>query len=46
MAAEEFRRLKGARTGEAIVKAMQAVPYPDFEFEFEPVHSPIRDVDL
>jgi prevent-host-death family protein len=46
VAAEEFRRLKGARTGEAIVKAMQAVPYDDFEFELDSVRSPVRDVNL
>jgi len=46
VAAEEFRRLKGSQTGEAIVAAMQAVPYADFEFEFESVRSPVRDVDL
>lgn len=46
IAAEEFRRLKGAQTGAAIVAAMQAIPDPDLEFEFPSVGSPIRDVKL
>jgi len=33
IAAEEFRRLKGDVTGEALIKAMQASPYRDLSIE-------------
>ena len=33
VSAEEFRRLKGERTGDALIAAMQASPYRDIEIE-------------
>jgi prevent-host-death family protein len=46
ISAEEFRRLKGDRTGAALIAAMQASPHP--EINIEPVRGtfPVRDVDL
>lgn len=46
ISAEEFRRLKGDRTGEALINAMQASPYR--EMDIEPVRAPmpVRDVIL
>ena len=46
ISAQEFRRLKGERTGEALVAAMQASPYRDLDLA--PLRSPmpVRDVTL
>ncbi|MBX9693746.1 MAG: type II toxin-antitoxin system prevent-host-death family antitoxin [Cyanobacteria bacterium] len=46
VSAEDFRRLKGELTGEALVDAMQMSPHK--EIEFDPVRSslPVRSVDL
>lgn len=46
VSADEFRRLKGGRTGAAIVAAIQASPYRDIELVPESVVMPIRDVEL
>jgi len=46
IAAEEFRRLKGAQTGAAIFAAMQAMPHSEIDITPSPVLSPIRDIDL
>jgi hypothetical protein len=46
IAAEEFRRLKGSVTGNALIEAVQASPHR--EIEIEPIRSPlpVRDVSL
>src|SRR5258708_7241484 len=41
---EEFRRLKGDRTGAALIAAMQDSPYRDIPLEPERSPLPIRDV--
>jgi len=46
IAAEEFRRLKGNPTGEALVAVMQASPYRDVELEPGRSRMPVRDVAL
>src|SRR5438067_6575272 len=46
VAAEEFRRLKGDLTGEALVAAMQASPSPEIDIEPKRFRSPVRDVSL
>ncbi len=46
IAADEFRRLKGERTGEALIAAMQASPYRDIDIEPARERSPVRDVVL
>ena len=46
IAAEEFRRLKGDLTGEALVAAMQASPYRDIDIEPRRALMPVRDVTL
>ena len=46
IAADEFRRLKGERTGAALVAAMQASPYRDVDIEPTRAPSPVRDVTL
>ncbi len=46
IAADEFRRLKGERTGEALIAAMQASPYRDIDIEPARERSPARDVVL
>jgi prevent-host-death family protein len=43
---EEYRRLSGARTGQALIEAMQALPYRDTEIEPSRARLPVRDVDL
>lgn len=46
VAAEEFRRLQGHRTGQALIDALQASPYP--EIDLSPARSamPVRDISL
>jgi prevent-host-death family protein len=46
IAAEEFRRLKGDLTGEALVAAMQASPHRDVDIEPKRAPMPAREVVL
>ena len=46
VAAEEFRRLKGDRTGEALIAALQASPYRDIDIEPRRIRLPVCDVKL
>jgi prevent-host-death family protein len=46
VAADEFRRLKGEPTGQALIDAMQSSPYKEIEIEPERVRLPERDVEL
>ncbi len=46
IAAEEFRRLKGDLTGEALIAAMQASPYREIDIEPRRSRLPVRDVAL
>ena len=46
VAAEEFRRLKGERSGEALIAAMQASPYRDIDIEPTREPMPVRRVGL
>jgi len=43
---EEFRRLKGERSGEALIAAMQESPYRDIDIEPDRDRMPVRGVDL
>jgi hypothetical protein len=46
ISAEEFRRLKGDRTGKALIAAMQASPCKEIDIEPERVRMPVREIDL
>ena len=46
IAAEEFRRLKGDPTGEALIAAMQASPHRDIDIEPKRAPMPVREVSL
>lgn len=46
IAAEEFRRLKGDLTGEALVAAMRESPHRDSDIEPRRSRMPVRDVAL
>ena len=47
VAADEFHRLTGERTGAALVAAMQASPYREIDIEpSRDERSPVRDVEL
>jgi hypothetical protein len=46
VSAEEFRRLKGERSGDALIAAMQASPSLDIDIEPERGRMPVRGVDL
>jgi prevent-host-death family protein len=46
VSAEEFRRLKGERSGGALIAAMQASPYRDIGVEPGRGPMPVRQVDL
>jgi prevent-host-death family protein len=43
---EEFRRLKGGMTGQALIDALQASPRRDTEIEPRRADMPVRDVAL
>jgi prevent-host-death family protein len=46
ISAEEFRRLKGDLTGQALIDAMQASPYRDIEIEPRRARMAVRDIAL
>jgi prevent-host-death family protein len=46
IAAEEFRRLKGSATGQALIEALQASPHRDIEIAPRRGTMPVRDVSL
>jgi prevent-host-death family protein len=46
IAAEEFRRLKGSHTGQALIDAIQSSPYRDVSIEPSRVRLPVRAVSL
>ena len=46
ISAEEFRRLKGNETGQALIDVFQASPHRDIDIEPERIRMPVRDVDL
>ncbi|MEO9150595.1 MAG: type II toxin-antitoxin system Phd/YefM family antitoxin [Burkholderiaceae bacterium] len=46
VAAEEFRRLRGEQTGQALIDALQASPHPDLELSPLRAAMPVRDVTL
>lgn len=46
VAAEEFRRLMGERTGASLIEAMQASPYREIELDAPRSAMPVRDVEL
>lgn len=46
LAAEEFRRLKGNVTGNALIEAMQSSPHREIELEPTRTPMPVRDVSL
>src|ERR1700726_2841642 len=46
IAAEEFRRLKGDPTGQALIVAMQASPHRDIDIEPRRAPMPVREVSL
>jgi prevent-host-death family protein len=46
LTAEEYRRLKGEQTGQALADALAASPLRDVDFEAEPYYPPVRDVEL
>jgi prevent-host-death family protein len=46
VSAEEYRQLKGDRTGHELVAAMQASPDRDIDLEPPRAPMPVRDVDL
>jgi prevent-host-death family protein len=46
LSAEEFRRLTGGQTGQALIDVLHASPYRDLDLEPKSVRSPVRDVAL
>lgn len=46
LSVEEFRRLQGALTGEALVAALQASPFRDVDIAPPRAQMPVRDVEL
>jgi prevent-host-death family protein len=46
ISAEEFRRLKGDQTGQALITAMQTSPYREINIEPGRTPMPVRDVTL
>ena len=46
ISAEDFRRLQGDRSGEALIDGMQASPHRDLELAPERAPMPVRNLDL
>jgi len=46
IAAEDFNRLQGERTGELLIAALQASPFRDVEIQSRRDPMPVRVVDL
>ena len=46
IAAEDFRRLSGARNGRELIAAIQSSPYRETEIEPARLAMPVRDVTL
>ncbi|RNJ50606.1 type II toxin-antitoxin system Phd/YefM family antitoxin [Methylocystis hirsuta] len=46
VSAEEFRRLEGERTGDALIAAMQASPARDIDIEPKREAMPVREIEL
>jgi prevent-host-death family protein len=46
IAAEDFRRLQGQPTGQALIKAMQASPHREIDLEPRRTTMPVREVLL
>lgn len=46
LSSEEFRRLKGERTGVALIAALQASPHREIEIEPQRMRLPVRGVVL
>jgi prevent-host-death family protein len=46
LSVEEFRRLQGERTGQALIDAMQSSPHRDIAIEPKRRTMPVRDVNL
>ena len=46
VAVEEYRRVKGERTGAALVEVLRDSPLRDIELDREGVRSPVRKVKL
>lgn len=46
IAADEYERLAGRRTGAELIAALQASPYPDIELEPQRLALPVREVKL
>jgi prevent-host-death family protein len=43
---EEYRRMKGQRTGHALVQLLQDSPLRDLTIDHEPTYAPVRGVEL
>jgi prevent-host-death family protein len=46
IAAEDYNRLKGEETGEQLIAALRASPFPDVDIEPGRDPMPVRDVHL
>ena len=46
ISADEFRRLKGGTTGQALIEALQKSPYREIDIEPARIPMPVRDVEL
>ena len=46
VAAEEYQRLQGYESGQALIDALASSPLRDVDFDREPYRAPISDVEL
>jgi prevent-host-death family protein len=46
IAAEDFRRLQGERSGQALIEAFRASPHRELDLEAKRMKMPVRDVSL
>jgi prevent-host-death family protein len=46
ISSDEFQRLNGRRTGQALIDALKNSPYPEIDLEPESYPMPVRDVEI
>jgi prevent-host-death family protein len=46
VSAQEFKRLKGSRTGQTLIDAFQSTPFPQIDISNQSFQAPVRNVKL
>jgi prevent-host-death family protein len=46
VSAQEFKRLKGSRTGQSLIDTFQSTPFPQIDISNQSFQAPVRNVNL